>query len=324
MNVWAYISVYWGDEFGKPPKTPEERARDEALAMELLERAKQLPGVRIVRLRPRIPRLPGDQVMEEERPFYELKVKGRQTLETLLDLFQPAAHLISPFWIQHEYTPNELESAPLLVWGPTNQAIEDDYYDLEVDGYQGGEQASHRRCPACRTDLEQVRDLLVKTHKTGKRDLSLTYSYEVILSARLAQMLQQAGFTGFTPRPVWSYRKPYQGEPPLFQLVVTNVLPPMASPPTEFENPQHCDVCGRTSQYLKHTHRWGEIEYREDTPIYYPRRVLEEAQDFNRTAEYFGDLPDAHPYVIISQRVYWWLREQGIKGWAAEPVYLVE
>ncbi|HOC22325.1 MAG: hypothetical protein BWY63_02698 [Chloroflexi bacterium ADurb.Bin360] len=226
--------------------------------------------------------------------------------------------------IERRYTRRELESSPLLVWYITNQAIEDDYYDLEMDGYQGEEQASHRRCLACRTELAQVRDLLVKTRKMGKRDLSLTYSFEVICSPRLIELFKDAGLTGFATRAVWDYRKSHQGEPRLFQLVVTNVLPPMASPPTEFENIQHCAACGRTSLYLKHTQWWGKIQYREETPIYYPRRVLEEAKDFNRTAEYFGDLAVATPYVIISQRAYRRLREQKVKGWAAEPVYLVE
>ncbi len=222
------------------------------------------------------------------------------------------------------YTQHELESSSLLLWFFTNQAIEDDYYDLHEDGYQGGEQASHKRCPACRAELEQVRDLMVKASKMGKNDLSLTYSFEVILTPQLVRLLEEAKMTGFTVRPVWSYRKPYQGEPSLFQLVVTHTLPPMASPPTEFENIQHCEVCGRTSQYIKHTHWWGRIQYREDTPLYYPRRVLEEAQDFNRTAEYFGDLAVATPYVVISQRVYRLLREHKVRGWTAEPVYLVE
>jgi len=35
-------------------------------------------------------------------------------------------------------------------------------------------------------------------------------------------------------------------------------------------------------------------------------------------------LSASHPLVIISQRVYRWLRENKIKGWEARPVYLVE
>jgi hypothetical protein len=254
---------------------------------------------------------------------FKLEVNS-QAFELWLQALQERPDLApSHIRVERIYTDQDLSFAPLLEWGPTNQAIEDDYYDLKEDGYQGGPQASHRRCPACRAELEQVRDLLVDTRLMGKRDLSLTYSFEVILSARLARMLQEAGFTGFALRPVWDYRKPYQGEPQLYQLVVTNVLPPMASPPTEFEQEQRCEVCGTQTQYLKHTHFWGRIQYYEETDIYYAREVLEQAADFNATYERIGGLPDGHSLVLISQRVYRWLKEQGIKGWSARPVYLV-
>jgi hypothetical protein len=222
------------------------------------------------------------------------------------------------------YTPSEMQAAPLLRWRLTNQAIEDDYYDLHEDGYQGGPKASHRRCGSCRAELEQVRDLVVNKRKMGRRALSLTYSFEIILSEQLAQHFQEAGLTGFTLRPVQHYRKPYPNEPVLYQLVVTHTLPPMASPPTEFEGVQHCSTCGTTTRFLKHTHFWGQIQYYEETDIYYHPEALTDAQDFNRTAELFGELPDGHPLVLISQRVYRLLREQEVKGWEAVPVYLTE
>jgi len=227
--------------------------------------------------------------------------------------------------IEHQYTEEELEAAPLLVWGSTNQAIEDDYYTLHFKkGQAKGIAPYTRNCEVCRAPLEQVRDIWVDVRKMGKRDLSMTYTFEVILSARLARKLQESGLTGFTLRPVWDYRRPNQGEPRLFQLVVTHMLPPMASPPTEFERELRCEVCGTESRYLKHTHWWGRIKYYEQTNVYYPKGVLETAADFNRTAERFGELPVSKPYVIISQRAYRWLREQRVKGWRVEPVYLVE
>jgi hypothetical protein len=264
-----------------------------------------------------------EKLYNPEKHWYPVDVDVRSRAFEILIKAAQESDLVRLIRIERVYSSEELQAAPLLEWRLTNQAIEDDYYDLKEDGYQGGPQASHRRCPACRAELEQVRDLLVDTRLMGKRDLSLTYSFEIILSARLARMLQEAGFTGFTLRPVWDYRKPYQGEPQLYQLVVTNVLPPMASPPTEFEQEQHCEVCGTQTQYLKHTHFWGRIQYYEETDIYYAREVLEQAADFNATYERIGGLPDGHPLVIISQRVYRWLKEQGIKGWSARPVYLV-
>jgi len=265
-----------------------------------------------------------EKLYNPEKHWYPVDVDVRSRAFEILIKAAQESDLVRLIRIERVYSSEELQAAPLLEWRLTNQAIEDDYYTLHFkEGQAKGIAPYARDCPSCRAHLEQVRDIWVDTRLMGQRDLSLTYSFEIILSARLARMLQEAGFTGFTLRPVWDYRKPYQGEPQLYQLVVTNVLPPMASPPTEFEQAQRCEVCGTQTQYLKHTHFWGRIQYYEETDIYYAREVLEQATDFNATYERIGGLPDDHPLVIISQRVYRWLKEQGIKGWSARPVYLV-
>lgn len=291
-----------------PKKSPSEVERDREWVRDVLKRM----GIRKF----------------WEAPFgFEFRMDvGSSAFELWLQVLQERPDL-APRHIRVDrlYSEAELSSTPLLRWLITNQAIEDDYYTLHFKKGQARSVAPYtRNCEVCRAPLEQVRDMWVDVRKMGKRDLSMTYTFEVILSVRLAQMLQDSGLTGFTLRPVWDYRKPYQGEPRLFQLVVTNVLLPMASPPTEFEREQRCEVCGTESKYLKHTHWWGRIRYYEETNIYYAKDVLERAADFNRTAERFGDLPVATPYVIISQRAYRWLREQNVKGWEAEPVCLVE
>lgn len=301
MKRVAFFSLGWS--LASPP---EQQEQEKAQVAELLQKLGR-----------------GNQY-DPQRNWYPIQVDvGSEAFEMLIQRAQES-NLVYLNRIERVYSNQKLASAPLLVWRLTNQAIEDDWYDLKEDGYQGGPKASHKRCPACRAELEQVRDLLVNVRKMGGRDLSLTFGFEVILSARLAQMFQESGLTGFTLRPGWDYRKPYQGEPRLFQLVVTNVLPPMASPPTEFEREQHCEVCGTVSRYIKHTHWWGRIRYYEETNVYYPKSVLEQTADFNKTAERFGDLPASDPYILISQRAYQWLREQNVKGWEAEPVYLVE
>lgn len=259
-----------------------------------------------------------------QKNWYPIRVDvGSKEFEMLIQVAQES-DLVYLNRIERVYTDHELSSALLLVWRLTNQAVEDDYYDLREDGYQGGPQSSHRRCAVCRAESEQVRDLLVDVRKMGKRDLSLTYSFEIILSPHLAQMLQEVGFTGFTLRPVWHYRRAHRGEPPLYQMVMTNLLPPMASPPTEFEHEQRCEVCGTETKFIKHTHWWGRIRYYEETEIYYSKSVLERVADFNVTWEKIGELPSWSRLVIITQRVYRWLREQKVKGWGVEPVYLVE
>ena len=311
MKRIMHLHLYCGEPLSwEPPKSLEQIEHDRRRVQEMLAKIEMA------------------HLFQPGKDSYHLKLEiCSKKFHILMEELQKDPHLASS-WNRVEcvYTDQELSSAPLLEWGPTNQAIEDDYYTLHFykEELPKGISFYTRDCEVCRAPLEQIRDMWVDTRRMGKRDLSLTYGFEVIFSARLAQRLQEAGFTGFTLRPVWDYRKPYQGEPKLYQLVVTNILPPMASPPTEFEQAQHCEVCGTKTQYLKHTHFWGRIQYYEETDIYYAREVLEQAADFNATYERIGGLPDGHPLVLISQRVYRWLKEQRIKGWSARPVYLVE
>lgn len=309
MRRIAYLTLYWH------PQSPEERLQIRQRVEEWLSRhklkAREFP---------------------EDRDFCRLvpldaNSKKFDVLLQELEEWTEIDDVNLKIW--HTFNKRELSSAPLLVWGPTNQAIEDDYYTLYFkEGQAKGIQPYTRNCEVCSAPLEQVRDMWVDVRKMGKRDLSLTYGFEVILSANLARMLQESELTGFTLRPVWDYRKPYQGEPKLLQLVVTNVLPPMASPPTQFEEewprPKECSVCGRRAYYLKHTHWWGRIRYYEETAVYYHQDVMGQVKDFNIAQERFGELRGSHQMVIISQKVYRWLREKGVKGWSVEPVYLVE
>jgi len=262
-----------------------------------------------------------------EFPFsfnFDIEV-GSPAFEIWIQSLQQRPDLIPRFVrVERRYTQEELEAAPLLLWRITSESIQDDYYGLYPSRDRKGVGDYVRRCEVCGAPLEQIRDLRLNTYKMPKQGLSMTYSREIILAPWLAQGLQDAGFTGFSLRPAWHYTRPHQGEPPLYQLVVTHTLPPMASPPTEFESVQHCEVCGTTSRFLKHTHYWGKIQYYEDTDIYYTRTALEQAQDFNRTAELFGVMRVAKPYVLISQRVYRWLREHKIRGWEVVPVYEAE
>lgn len=316
MKAKMYISLWWGDEYSRPPKSLENLDHDKRRVKEILER------------------MGYGEKFESERKLYEFELDiGSEALNTLIAELQSDPHLAgSNTTVWRSYARQELESADLLIWGPTNQAIEDDYYDFD---YYDPSEAIHERdttgigpsfqeCPACYTSLKQRRDLVVNKRLMRGKDISLTYAYQVILSEWVGHLLQEHGLSGFELRPVQHYRKPYSGESTLYQLVVTNTLAPMAAPPTEFEGLHHCDACGRTSRFLKHTHWWGEIRYRENTNGYYPRQVLRTAKDFNHTAEYFGELRVAYPYVIITQRVYRLLREHKVKNWAAVPVLLAD
>ena len=309
MKAIVHIGLSWQGYYRpQGPKSPEELDRDRRRVREILQR------------------MGYDHLFRLEQHYYNFTLeKGDRCLDVLIEQLQKWPELASPhIRVEHRYARQELEAADLLVWSPTNQAIEDDYYDLHEDGYQGGPCASHTRCRVCRAELQQVRDLAVNKALVRGKDVSLTYSFEVILSERVAQLFQEQGLTGLGLRPVRHYKKPYEGEPALYQLVVTNVLPTMASPPTEFERVRECSTCGRRSQFLKHEQWWGKIRYIDDTDIYYPCHVSKIVKDFNHTAENFGELPAGGPYVIITQQVYRLLREHKVKNWTAVPVYMID
>ncbi|MBC7264513.1 MAG: hypothetical protein H5T64_09210 [Chloroflexi bacterium] len=301
MKRITHIGIWWD-----PRKPPEELEKDKTRIAEILRRM----GM--------------GSLFHPEQHFYDFHLEaGSKALETLVEELQTTPHLAdSHIWVETRYTRQELESAAMLIWGPTNQAIEDDYYDFSAEGEEHRD--LYKYCPACGAPIGQIRDFIAHKALMRGKEVSLTYSNQVILSERVGHLLQEHSLTGFELRPVRHYKKPYKGEPTLYQLKVTNMLPPMASPPTEFERIQHCEVCGTTTRYLKHTHFWGKIQYYEDTDIYYPKGVLEVVKDFNYTAEKFEELRVAHPYVIITQRVYRLLHEHKVKNWAAVPVYLVD
>ena len=263
-----------------------------------------------------------------DRPSYKFHLEqGDERLDILIEKLQKRPDLASPhIWVEHQYSPPEQKSSPLLIWRITNQSIKNDYYnyDMYPDRDKKGYGTSYQYCPSCRAPLEQRRALILKASYMGKKDISLTYSFDVILSEHMVGLLQEWDVTGFDVRPVQNYGKGGKEKSALYQLQVANVLPPMATPPTEFEQMLRCEVCGNMSRYLKRTHQWGEIKYYEDTDVYYPHSVLDAAKDFNYTTERFGDLSVMRPRTIISQRLYRLLREHKVKYWDVVPVYFVD
>ena len=139
MKRIALITIGWS--LAKPP---EEVDRDKKRVAEILEQM----GL-------------GDR-FRPDKHYYDLDLEvGSKTFESLLNeiLKNPDLGYISR--IEHKYTQKELKSAPLLIWRPTNQSIEDDYYDLYRKRDEEGIGPYSRDCPICRARLEQVRDLMV-------------------------------------------------------------------------------------------------------------------------------------------------------------------
>lgn len=301
------VIIDWRSQYGQPPKTAGQLETDRRRVQEILERIGHGEVF--------------DPNMESYRFEFEV---GSDALNILMGELQSDPHLAgSHTRVTRYYTREELEAAELLQWGLTNQSIEEDYYELH-DTDESQANPLYRRCADCGAPLEQIRDLIVNKRLMGKRDISLTYTFEIILTERVANLMQEHGLGCFDLRPVHHYKKSYRNEPVLYQLVVKNVLPSMASPPTEFEHIQVCQACQRRGQYINRTHWWGEIMYYEDSNVYYPRSVLDAAKDFNLTAEWLDVGRAMAPMMIINQRAYRFLVEHKIKNWEAIPVDLVD
>ncbi len=97
--------------------------------------------------------------------FHNVEI-GSELFNVLIEELQKDPHLARPgsISIETRYTRQELESAELLIWGPTNQAIEDDYYDFDYydpsatirERDTEGVGPSFKKCAACYTSLEKA------------------------------------------------------------------------------------------------------------------------------------------------------------------------
>jgi hypothetical protein len=210
------------------------------------------------------------------------------TLDRLIDALEQAKIRYRP---ERRYTRQELLEAELLelmVTGVVGE-VKNERYDMS------------QMCRYCRHPRVQVADLIIDKGLMGKKDIAATYGYEVVITERVAQLLQEAGFSGYELRPVHHHSTRLRAERVLHQLVPTHVLPLMASPPTRVEP---CPVCGKP---LHDTF----------SEIFYPRRDLEQTgiKDFNQAQERW--------LVAISQRVYRLLLEQKIRKFKVEVIRIL-
>jgi hypothetical protein len=225
--------------------------------------------------------------------------------------------------VERRYDSKELETAVLLNLRVTNDAIRDDYFEQYPEKLKGGVPL-FKRCSVCRAPLQQVRPLKIQKTLMKKSHISLTHSFQVVLAAWIGDLFNKHKLTGFDLRPVQHYTTTIQGEPILYQLKPNSTLPPMASPPTEFEITRQCENCNGVSRFLKHTFSWGNIQYYEESDVYYSRSEVVNSMDFNHTVEFFGVLAGSHPMIIISQKVYQLFIDHNVKDWSVTPVYLVD
>lgn len=204
-----------------------------------------------------------------------------------------------------EYTKEEIEAAEYF----TMEII----YPWERDGITaddfGTKYEDSYSCSACKGGKKQVSDLIINKKKMGKYDIA-TIQPEIIVNERLYNLILENNLLGCQFRPVKDYKG--KDELVLYQLVITNILPPMCDKiRLLIEKGVYCKECKRNGVFLR-------------SEAIYNRESLKGAQDFNLTNEYFGMNLYCQRFVIVSSKVYKLFNKNKIKRVAFEPVRIIE
>ncbi|MDD5111845.1 MAG: hypothetical protein PHG85_04825 [Candidatus Altiarchaeota archaeon] len=221
---------------------------------------------------------------------------------------------------------NSFENSPILREERIYTKIETDSAELLVlyikalcgDGYNvyGTEFDKSSVCPVCGSGEVQKSDLIINKFEMGNKDIAVAYSFEIVISEKLAKILSENNLTGLELRPVRHYTTRMKNEPNLFQIIPTCTLPPLASPPSRLvKAKEYCKTCGKSGLFI-------------DPPFYYQKEDLSKVKvcDFDKTTEFFGiKLTRGIPRqaVIISQKVYQILKKNKIRNIRGEPVHLI-
>lgn len=151
----------------------------------------------------------------------------------------------------------------------------------------------------------------------GKNDvMAMFWTYELLVTDRLRQLIEEAELSGTEFWPVLRYSGDAAYEPMggIHQLFVSSTLPPM-SKRTVFplvdrlpskKNPCSCGRLGRNIP----------------VQLRYDRKNLDCAEDFNRTHEWLGGGLDTVPLKVVSRATYDLFIKHKIRGVDFEPVLI--
>jgi len=167
---------------------------------------------------------------------------------------------------------------------------------------------------------------VIDMREMGKEDIAHTFAFDIVISERLKRILSEGGLSGWNVQPI-QHRDPRKDQyPPLYHLTATNELPPLA-PETELHEEKHTKPLE-----WPYGHPWqgqpdpllGTTGLFQRGPLYYRRADLTRVEDFNRSHELFGEEPQKHSSLIISQRAWQVLSKHKIRKVDVEPVVILD
>jgi hypothetical protein len=170
------------------------------------------------------------------------------------------------------------------------------------------ESAMEGGCPACGRGGEQAGDLVLMVHPNPHAGLVVSPDGTLFVDERVARALIAEKVTGCLLR---GTRSPEGRSLDLFQVLPTNTLPPLRTPPTRVEaSPDaRCPVC-------------GEGSLRIDSLLYYDVPD-EDIFDVNVSCERCDAGSGPTQQLVISQRLFRLLASCRIQTLKVEPVVLV-
>jgi hypothetical protein len=157
--------------------------------------------------------------------------------------------------------------------------------------------------------------LVMDMREMRGQDIALTYSFDVVISERSRSIFAAEGLTGWHAQLIQHVEPSHNRRAPLYQLASSNELPGLA-PETELHAETH-------ERLPRDNPLFGTTGLFQRGPLYYRRQDLATIEDFNHTRELFGEAPEAHPYLILSQRAWTAFRKHKIPKVDVEPVVIL-
>lgn len=161
-----------------------------------------------------------------------------------------------------------------------------------------------------------VGTLVMDKRQMRKQDIARTYLFEVVISDHLRKLLADSGLAGWRTEAIQHVDATRDRFGPLYALTATSQLPSLSR-----ETELHIETHENLPQ---HDPLFGTRGLFQRSPLFYRREDILTFADFNRTSELFGEAPEAHPFLIISQRAWRVFQKHNIRNFEVEPVVILD
>jgi hypothetical protein len=174
-------------------------------------------------------------------------------------------------------------------------------------------------CLICGAGRRQVSDLVLNVGRLPKtRDIAMTIADEMVVNARLANLIRERGITGADLRPVRHAGRNRSFTRSWYQLCIAPPFVRVDARTRAAQSPWDDDDLCRCPL--------GHVIGRQPTTELWINRLSWSGNDIARTQEYVGlkrGLLRPDPMLLITPRFFRLLRNEGIKGWKFEVAHLV-